>query len=362
MQFFRGRCGRPIAYALFIVLIGFAITTLLPISPPIGPAHAQVGGVGPPNTLGDTSDSEMWRAIRRGERGNVSIPDKQSGVMIQSEGDNWRSVRNGPLTLYGGWSMLATLVLLGLFFALRGRIKIDAGASGRTIERFNAFERFAHWLVAGSFIVLGLTGLNLLYGRYVLMPILGAEFFSAVTLAGKYAHNYVAFAFMLGLVLILVLWIRDNMPNRTDLTWLAKGGGMFGKNNHPPAKRFNAGQKIVFWLVLLGGASISLSGLALMFPFQFALFGGTFELLNLIGFDLPTQLTALQEMQLSQIWHAVMGLALIVLILAHIYIATIGMEGAFGAMGSGQVDVNWAKEHHSLWATTARRDAAGADD
>ena len=280
----------------------------------------------------------------------MSGPDKQAGRLIQSGGENWRNWRNGPISVWGGWAMLGTIGLLALFFAMRGRIRIEHGPSGRQVERFNGVERFAHWLTAVSFIVLALTGLNVLYGRYVLRPLLGADAFAGLAAFGKYVHNYVAFAFMAGIVMILALWARNNIPTREDLAWLAKGGGLFAKGVHPPARKFNAGQKILFWLVALGGISLSLSGIALMWPFDVSLFAPTFKVLNIFGFGLPADLTAMQEVQLSQMWHAIMSLILIALTIAHIYLGTVGMEGAFDAMGTGMVDENWAREHHSLWA------------
>ena len=294
--------------------------------------------------------SDDWRAVRRGEQGYVSIPDKQAGRLIQSGGENWRNWRNGPISVWGGWAMLGTIALLALFFATRGRIRIDHGPSGRKVERFNDVERFAHWLTAVSFIVLALTGLNVLYGRYVLRPIIGADAFAALSALGKYLHNYVAFAFMAGIVMILALWVRHNIPNRDDLAWLAKGGGLLVKGSHPPARKFNAGQKILYWLVVLGGISLSVSGIALLWPFEFALFAPTFKVLNIFGLGLPTDLTAMHEVQLSQMWHAVVALILIAVTIGHIYLGTLGMEGAFDAMGTGMVDENWAREHHSLWA------------
>lgn len=319
-------------------------------------ANAGAGAHAQQAAPAEVGKSDVWRSIRQGEQGYVSIPDKKAGVLIQSEGENWRSFRNGPLSTWGVWGMVGMLGLLALFFVIRGRIRIEHGPSGRLIERFNGLERFTHWLTAVSFIILGLTGLNILYGRYVLLPVIGPEAFSAISVAGKYMHNYIAFAFMLGVVLILVLWIKDNIPSRLDLTWFAQGGGIFSKHKHPPAKKFNAGQKIIFWAVVLGGISVSLSGLALMFPFQFAFFGKTFAALNIFGFGLPENLTMMQEMQLSQIWHAIVALLLLVVIIAHIYIGSIGMEGAFDAMGSGMVDENWAKEHHSLWVEEVREE------
>ncbi|MGI9489824.1 MAG: formate dehydrogenase subunit gamma, partial [Geminicoccaceae bacterium] len=169
--------------------------------------------------------------------------------------------------------------------------------------------------------------------------------------AGKLTHNYVAFAFMLGLVICFVNWVRHNVPHPRDLIWLAKGGGLLVKGVHPSSKKFNAGQKILFWLVIIGGGSLSLSGLALLFPFQLPpMFAGTFAQVNeWFGTALPTVLTPIQEQQYAQLWHAVVGIIMTAVIFGHIYIGTIGMEGAFDAMGEGEVDYNWAREHHGLW-------------
>ena len=314
----------------------------------VEPHMPTVGNV-PGESQGNTSDSEIWRAVRGGIQGSVSIPDKQAGVLVQSEGDNWRAWRNGPITVAGIWIVAGMVGLLALFFAIRGRIRIEAGASGRTIERFNAVDRFAHWLTASCFIVLALTGLNMLYGKHVLLPVLGPEAFSAISLAGKYAHNYLAFGFMIGVVLMFVLWVRHNIPNKYDLHWIAEAGGLFSKGVHPPSRKFNAGQKFIFWSLMIGGTSLAVSGIALLFPFQIALFQPTFQAMNAIGFNLPTDLTMMEEMQLSQIWHGIVGLIMIAIILAHIYIGSMGMEGAFDAMGTGYVDENWAREHHNVW-------------
>lgn len=319
------------------------------------PAVAQEGGRVPGQSLGNTSDADFWRAIRQGQDFTTSLPGEQKGVLIQSEGQNWRAIRNGPLSTYGVWALLGMIALLALFFAIRGRVRIESGKSGYVVTRFGFLERFTHWMTAVSFIVLAVTGLNLLYGRYFIPAVIGDSAFGLITLWGKYAHNYLSFAFMLGVVMMFFLWVAHNLPNRYDLIWLAKGGGFFSKHSHPPSKKFNAGQKLIFWAVVLGGASVSFSGIMLMFPFEFAAFGKTFEIINgVLGTELPAQLTMLEEMQFAQVWHAIIGLVLIVVIIAHIYIGTIGMEGAFDAMGSGRVDENWAREHHSIWAEELR--------
>ncbi len=324
-----------------------------------------VAGAVPGNTTdGASSDSELWREIRHGLQGTVSGPNKQSGVMIQSQGHYWEETRNGPLLMFSAWAILGMIFLLSVFFVIRGRIRIEHGPSGRTITRFSGLERAAHWLIASSFIVLALTGLNLLFGRTLLIPAIGKEAFAGMTIYGKIIHNYVAFAFMIGLALVAILWVLRNLPDRHDIVWLLRGGGFLG-GGHPKARKFNAGQKILFWLVILCGVSISLSGWALLNPFQTAMFGDTFTVLNSwFGTDLQANLAPIQEQQYQSLWHTIMAVFLIVVILGHIYIGTVGMEGALSAMTSGEVDAQWAKEHHSLWVEEleAKGERSAADD
>ena len=311
----------------------------------------------PVGELGPNSDATLWGEVRHGQRFTVSIPDKKAAVLVKSGGVAWeRTVGGkGPLGQWGAKAIAITLAVLAIFYLLRGRVRLERGFSGRLIERFSGIERFCHWLTASSFVLLALTGLELLYGRGYLIPLIGKGAFADIAAWGKWTHNNVAWAFMLGLVLIFVTWVANNLPTRADLVWLAKGGGILAKGVHPPSHKFNAGQKLIFWAIILLGISISLSGLSLLFPYDLPMFSKTFAALNQAGFaavwgaPLPTDLTPTAEMQYAQLWHAIVALAMIVIVLAHIYIGTLGMEGAFSAMGTGTVDLNWAKEHHDLW-------------
>ena len=206
-------------------------------------------------------------------------------------------------------------------------MRISAGRSGIRILRFTSFERFAHWLTAVSFVVLGLTGLNITFGKVLLRPLIGPEAFSAFSQYAKYAHNYLSFSFVFGLAIIIAMWMKDNIPEKADIEWFRQGGG-FVKSRHAPARRFNAGEKLVYWLAFGAGAAVAVSGYLLMFPFYVT---------NIFG------------MQIAQAVHGIVALLFVALILGHIYIGTLGMEGAFEAMGTGEVDLNWAKEHHDLW-------------
>ncbi len=318
------------ALAALMLTLGLAVAAVPARAADTAPMSAQ--------QLNTPADADLWRAIRQGVQGTSSLPNPQAGVLIQSEGESWRALRNGPIATYGAWAMAGGVGVLVLFFLFRGRIRLDAPATGRTVQRFNALERGAHWLTAGSFIVLALTGLNVLYGRWALLPLIGPDAFAALTGWGKLAHNYLGFAFMVGVLLIFLMWVRHNIPDRSDVEWISKAGGLFSRNVHPAAKKFNAGQKVIFWSTVIGGAALSFTGVQLLFPFSF---GG------------------LHDLQLYQMIHAVTALVMAVIIIGHIYIGSIGMEGAFDAMGSGQVEEEWAREHHALWLDEIKGERPG---
>ena len=308
-------------------------------------------------TLGGASDPDLWRALRY-NTADITTQTRGPAVttLMQDGGMWWLKFREGPLLSFGIYLLGGTLALLALFYLIRGRIRIEGEKTGRTITRFKAFERFGHWLLASSFLVLGVTGLISLFGRKVLIPAFGHESFAFLAVGSKWIHNNISWAFMIALVMIFIVWVAHNIPDRTDLRWLAKAGGLFG-GEHPPAKKFNAGQKLIFWAVIVLGGSISVSGLSLLFPFEFNMFNHTFSTLNNWGVpgwfgagDLPYPLQPQEEMQYTQLWHAIVSLILTAIIFAHIYLGSVGMEGAFDAMGKGEVEEQWAREHHSIWA------------
>jgi formate dehydrogenase subunit gamma len=289
----------------------------------------QPGQVNP--TASSVTEQKLLDALKPGAAaeigGRITIPDQKASTLIRPAGREWREFHQGTMHLIGGIAILGMLGLLAVFYFTRGKIMISGGPTGRTITRFGTFDRFVHWTTAGCFIVLALSGLNITFGKALLIPIFGESAFAAAAQLGKYAHNYLAFPFMIGLALMFLIWVKDNIPGKIDLDWFAQGGGLVGKG-HPKAKRFNGGQKMVFWAVIFGGAALSVSGWYLLFPYTA---GGVLNL------------------QFWNVVHGVVSMVLIGAMLAHAYIGSIGMEGAFDAMGSGEVDLNWAREHHSLW-------------
>ena len=284
-----------------------------------------------PTSVNPTASSVNEEALFKQDwqiHGRISIPDAKAAMLEHPAGRDWRAFREVWLPWIGGLAVLGTIALLGLFFLWRGRVRMAPGDwKGITILRFNAFERLAHWTTASCFIVLALSGLNYVFGKRILAPLIGEDAFAAISQWGKYAHNFLAWPFMLGVLVMLLIWIKDNLPNRIDIAWIKAGGGIIG-HEHPEAERFNAGQKGVFWMVVLGGAAMSASGLLLLFPFS---------------------VTDINGMQIAEVLHATIAVLFIAGILAHIYIGTLGMEGAFDAMGKGEVDLGWAEKHHDLW-------------
>jgi len=310
-----------------IGLVAGAMVVVLVVAAAV-PASAQQrnpdGSVNP--TASSVTEDKLFQQLDR-ISGRCSIPDQKACTIEQPAGRDWRHFHEVTLRWIGAVAIIGMLALLVLFYLVRGMVRIEAGRSGRVLVRFSTFERLVHWMTASCFIVLALSGLNITFGKRLLLPLIGPESFSDWSQWAKYAHNYLSFPFTLGVVLIFLMWIAWNIPGKVDLEWLKEGGGIVG-HKHPPAGRFNAGQKLIYWIVVLGGGAVAATGYIMMFPFY---------------------LTDVAGMQTAQMIHGIVALLFVAAMLGHIYIGTIGMEGAFEAMGTGEVDLNWAKEHHSLW-------------
>ncbi|MCL4747637.1 MAG: formate dehydrogenase subunit gamma [Burkholderiaceae bacterium] len=274
------------------------------------------------------NNAPVWRAVNSGREHTTNIPAREAGVLIQSEGEQWRQLRPS-LYSAGGALLAAVIVLLIAFYLIRGPIRVEAPLTGRMIERFSPVERIAHWTMAISFVVLGLTGLLLTFGKFLVLPVVGYTLFGWLASVAKNLHNFVAPVFLVSIPVFIVIFVRDNLPKAYDFKWLAAFGGLFGRGSHPPSGRFNGGEKLLFWgLVCLLSIVLIVSGLVMLFP--------NFEQTR-------------QQMQLANTVHLITAMLGIAMALGHIYLGTIGQVGAYQAMRDGHVDETWAKEHHPLW-------------
>lgn len=275
------------------------------------------------------NNAPIWREANSAASGFTNLPEREGGVLILSAGEDWRQLRNGPMTVYGGWMLVGVLLLIAAYYLLHGQIRTTGQPTGRTIERFTMVERAAHWINAACFVVLALTGIVLLFGKHLLLPVSGYTLFSILATMSKSAHNFVGPLFAVTLIVMFLTFVKDNFPRAGDFAWLLKGGGMFSRKVHLPSHRFNGGEKLMFWgaLVLLGTA-VAVTGFILDFPN----YGQT-------------------RSQMQDAWaiHAIAALLFVAVIMGHAYLGTIGMQGALDAMKTGYVDETWAKEHHQYW-------------
>ena len=274
------------------------------------------------------NNAPFWRAVNSDEAHYVSIPKKEAGVLIQKSGQQWRMLRNGFITVFGGWVLVLVAAGLLTIYFFKGPIKLNQPPTGRKVERFTALERLVHWTMAYSFTALAITGIFILFGKHFLMPIIGHSVYGIILYIFKNVHNLVGPIFTLSVIVFFVLMVKDNMPQKGDWAWLKSGGGIFG---HVDAARFNAGEKIWFWLgMTIIGLIVAGSGWVLdMIVPGLSYWRGTMQIANII--------------------HVVSAVLIIVFAMGHIYIGTIGTEGALDGMKTGYCDESWARQHHGIW-------------
>lgn len=300
------------------------------------------------NRVQPGNNAPMWRGVQAGVEGYTSLPRSQApeaGVLIQgpvqypgsrftTAGEAWRQVRNHWIVPYGGALLLISALALAIFYFTRGPIghQPAVGGGGRRIERFTPFERAAHWANAIAFVVLAISGIVMAFGKFFLLPVIGQTLFGYFTYLLKNLHNFFGPLFVVSLVVVIITFIKDEFPRRGDLGWLLKAGGVFSKSGEePPTHRFNAGEKVVFWLgVVLLGLVVAASGVVLD------------KLLPNFNYERA-------NMQVAHMVHAVTAVLMMCLIGFHIYLGTVGVRGAYRTMRDGYVDEAWAKEHHGYW-------------
>lgn len=328
-----------------VVVVLLLLASLAPslaqssVRPPAGavtlapPGPEMQGGA-----LGNRSDAEVWHDVRKGAAGRVSIPDPNAPTLIQSQGQDWRVFHNDVVKVWGGRIFAGVVVAIVAFFLIRGRIRIKGGRSGRVMPRFSLTERVVHWFMAVLFVLLGVSGLILFLGKDILLPVVGPSVFSLLASASLQGHNLFGPLFVVAIVALFVTFVRGNGFRWVDVVWALKGGGLLG--GHASSHRYNFGEKSWFWLASIAGVALSISGILLLFPDH---------LPGMVAQTTPDAPPARAMMQLANLVHGIAAVGFIAVGLGHIYIGTLGMEGALEGMTRGTVDENWAKEHHDLW-------------
>ena len=275
------------------------------------------------------NNAPVWRSVRDATEHSTQATGREAGVLIQAGGETWRQLRNGPITLIGGLLLIIVPIAIGLFYTAKGPLKLHGQPTGNLVQRFNHWERIIHWSTAITFVVLAITGVLLLFGKHVLIPVIGHGAFAWFANAAKNIHNIVGPLFIVSVACMFVVFLRDNLWRSIDWEWLKKAPQVLSGKAHVPSGKYNAAEKGWFWGgVALLGLVVGISGLVLNFP--------NFEQTR-------------DTMQIANIVHGVGALLFVAASLGHIYMGTIGTEGAYKAMRTGYVDETWAKEHHELW-------------
>lgn len=280
--------------------------------------------------------ANFWRVVRDGVPAYTSTPGQGHTVLIQNSGENWRSLRNGILVRFLPWMIVLALMGMSAFYLVVGPEKLEKPRSGIKIIRFTRFERVVHWYTAGLFVIMALTGLSLLVGRYLLIPVFGHWLVAGYLQAAKVLHNYCGPLLLVGFLAEFILWVRFNIPRKYDLAWFKSMGGMIGHGPRPHIGKINAGEKGWFWLIFIFGSAVGVTGILL---------------------DFPIWQQSRLAMQVSHVIHTVVAVLFVTVSFGHIYMGTIGVEGAFEAMWTGEVDTEWAKEQHDLWYEEITREA-----
>ena len=280
--------------------------------------------------------SKFWKQVRGGQPGYSAIKSEGANVLVQSGGEDWRQFKESPLVSKVPWAIAGMAVLLLLYHLLHGKNRLDINSlSGRMVPRWNTLERMVHWITAFSFIFLSVTGLSMLLGKKLLIPLLGKAGFASWAAISMQVHNVIGPIFTVGIALMIIMWIWHNFPTVTDLKWFAKGGGLFGKA-HPSAGRMNGGEKVWFWILMTLGVAVCISGVIMVSP--------VYPQIVIPGLDAARGL-----MQQASSVHVVAGVIWTAIALGHIYIGTAGTEGALEGMATGYVSEEWAAQHHDLW-------------
>ncbi len=274
--------------------------------------------------------TELWREIRQRNfplQGSSQVKGVDSNLLINVEGDRWARFRVNQLVNFGAIALAGIVLLLLAFYVIRGKVGVEEGLSGRMVHRFTDYERIIHWVLALVFLLLAITGFILLLGRPFILPFLGKEVFAVFASASKEGHNLFGPVFIVSLLMMLFSFAKRNIYEKGDMTWLLRGGGLIGKS-HVTGGFFNMGEKTWYWIVILVGLVISVSGVILVSPSL-----GQGRVI----------------MELSHVIHVGAAIILMAISLGHMYLGSIGSEGTLESMKTGYVDINWVAAHHDRW-------------
>ncbi|MBW3140849.1 formate dehydrogenase subunit gamma [Ferrimonas balearica] len=299
---------------------------------------AEVEGTSP----GKPELDPMWSAVKDGEVGTTNSTSRFHNNLINTYDPMLIQARAGWLSQVLALALFGMIVIFALFVLVNGAARLEKGYSGVEVLRWPKVDILVHWLMAIPCILLILTGLSLMAGRFVFGSFLGQEGVGALAAIAKPIHDYMAIPFSIFAVIAMLRWMKHNIPAAYDLKWFMVVGGYlnFGpfKGKHPDSGFSNAGEKLWFWSFTIFGLAIIGSGIVMLFPGQVD----------------PSRTASLTAIFI----HGISAIVLTGFTVVHIFMATVLSEGGFPAMTSGYVDENWAKQHHNVWYDEIKADGS----
>lgn len=210
------------------------------------------------------------------------------------------------------------LVPLAFFghFMLIGQRKFN---HHQKLKVFSKFNIIVHWCAAVPFVLICVTGLIMVFGVY-----LGG---GVLVRTARDIHGLATPIFIVFGILMFSMWFRDCLFKKYDIDWFKIMGGYLSKENKPiPAGKFNAGQKMWFWIAIIGGAVMATTGGIMFF-----------------------QYTDINTLRLMAIIHNVVGFMIIAMLITHIYMSLFAIEGAIEAIINGKMGEEELSILHSIY-------------
>lgn len=233
------------------------------------------------------------------------------------------------------FAMLAAVAIIAVIIAFIGHYaivgpKIFSHHHGK-IYAFSAFERLIHLIAAVTWVILVLTGLIMMFGEEF-----GGGFFVRLC---KNLHGLATIGFSISIVPMFTFWFVRMLPAVYDLRWMMMVGGYLSKTKKPiPAGKFNAGQKAWFWVSMVGGFFMILTGASMFF----------------LDYNIPALreilgMSQIEILRISAIVHNILGVVCAVFLLVHIYMAVFAIKGSIHSIITGYKEEEEVYILHHYW-------------
>lgn len=217
-------------------------------------------------------------------------------------------------------ALAVTIIITALHYIVIGASKVPLVANNQIIQRFSLTERMLHWIRMLSFIIVSASGIYLIFSE-------GGKNIGML-------HSINGILFLAMSIIMLILWYKQFTFKEYDRDWLRYVGGYLSKEQSShPAGKFNAGQKIFFWLTMVFTGILSVTGSILM----------------------KSKISQVSVNELVLAIHGISAVFVIVLVMGHVYLSLVANPGTWRVLISGKVTKEWVDYHHPRWGIDSKK-------